>query len=392
MRSASSFIALACLGLTACSGTDDANGGGDTTGTGGTFASGGGTSDGSGGFGNDNGNGTGGTFTGTGGFTATGGSSNTGGSDGDGDPVQNDCGLPELSSPLAPASSALEVVNWAGKQAAISYTFDDGTATQVSNYTTLNNLGVPFTFYLVTNWSGTTNNINLWKQAILDGHEIGNHSHTHPQAGTGSELDNATNYIQTNLGVKPLTMAAPYGDTSYKSHAQTRFLFNRGVNGGSIAPNGNVDRYDLPTFIPATGADKNALDAGVNTAVNQGRWQIVLIHGFTGANDSPYQPVPLDAFLQHVQGQRDSGKVWIDTLLNVGAYYLAQKLLNETQPIMSGEGSTWSWTLPQFFPEGRCLRIRSNGRVLQNGQPVAEHPNGYYDISLDVGSVTVAPM
>lgn len=388
MRSASSFIAAAWLGLFACSGTEGTDdGGGGAASTGGASASGGAPSSGSGGAGTTGGGANTGGVTGSGGAAATGGASSTGGS-GSG-PIEHECGLPELGAPLAAATSALEVVNWAGKQAAISYTFDDGNSSQTSNYDTLNALGVPFTFYLVTNWSGARNAV--WTRAIADGHEIGNHSHTHPETGSGADLDAATRFIEENLGVKPLTMAAPYGNSSYQSLAASRFLFNRGVGGGSIAANGSQNRYDLPTYIPATNANKAAFDNAVSTAVNQGRWQIVLVHGFTGGNDSAYQPVPLNDFVEHVRGQRDGGRAWIDTLLNVGAYFLAQKLVAEAQPAVNGEGSTWSWTLPDHFPEGRCLRVRSTGRVLQGGQAIAENAQGYYDISLDAGSVTVVP-
>lgn len=92
--------------------------------------------------------------------------------------------MPELSDPVAPANGALEVLNWAGKQAAISYTFDDGTSSQVNAYSTLNSLGVRFTFYLVTDWNLGN---NIWKQVVADGHEIGNHSKSHPESGTADQ-------------------------------------------------------------------------------------------------------------------------------------------------------------------------------------------------------------
>jgi peptidoglycan/xylan/chitin deacetylase (PgdA/CDA1 family) len=313
--------------------------------------------------------------------------------DGDGDaptsgggPNQgtSSCDLPELDSAVGPVSGALTVLDWAGKDAAISYTFDDSHSSQVENYDALNALGVPFTFYLTTNWVGSST--PTWIQAHEDGHEIGNHTKSHAGTASDAEIDDATSFIEGNIGVTPLTMAAPNGSTTYSSPAMSRFLFNRGVGGGSIAPLSDANRYNLPTYIPPANADKGTLDSGVSGAVSQGNWQTVLVHGFSAG---AYQAISLDGFLAHVEGQRDSGNVWIDSLVAVGSYFIGQKLLDEATPSQDGSSSTWSWTLPDHFPEGRCLRIQSTGSVSQNGTPVAQNALGYYDISLDAGQVTV---
>lgn len=382
MRFSSLLPALYSVSAFACSSTGvDASGPGAGTGAGGVPSGSGGTTAGVGGAV------TGGTGTGAAsGGVGTGGTLGSGGSNPD--PTALDCGFPELSAPLGASTQPLEVVNWAGRQAALSYTLDDGTASQIANYDALNGLGVPLTFYLVTNWGA---NNAVWKRAVADGHEIGNHSQSHPEMGTGPNLDAATAFLEEELGVRPLTMAAPYGNPSYPPLAPARFLINRGVGGGSIAPNGNSDQYNLPTYTPPSNANKATLDSGVSNAVSQGRWQTVLVHGFTGGGDGAYQPIPLADFLAHIEGQRDGGQVWIDTVLRVGAYYLGQKLLTAATPVPEGSATKWSWTLPEFFPTGHCLRVRSSGRVLQGGQPVAENPLGYYDIALDAGELTVEP-
>ncbi len=368
MRFASLAPAFVSLSALACSSTGVAVPG---TGVGGVFSGSGG-----------GGVATGGAGTGSGANGGGGASSGGSGS------AELDCGFPVLATPFGASSESLEIVNWAGRQAALSYTLDDGTASQIANYDALNGLGVPLTFYLVTNWGGDN---AVWKRAVADGHEIGNHSQSHPQTGTGETLDAATAFLEDELGVRPLTMAAPYGDPSYPPLAPARFLLNRGVGGGSVAPNGNSDPYNLPTYTPPSNANQATLDSGVSGAVAQGRWQTMLIHGFTGGGDGAYQPIPLADFLAHIEGQRDSGQVWIGTVLRVGAYYLAQKLLTAATPVPEGSATRWSWTLPEFFPTGHCLRVRSNGRVLQGGQPVAENPLGFYDIALDAGELTVEP-
>src|SRR5690606_6600198 len=126
----------------------------------------------------------------------------------------------------------LTILNWAGHQAAVSYTFDDANSSQIAHYDELNGLGVPFTFYLQTNKSDAASSI--WAQAVLDGHELGNHSHSHPQTGNAADIDAATDFIEANFGVRPYTMAAPFGDASYQALAEQRFFINRGVSNALI--------------------------------------------------------------------------------------------------------------------------------------------------------------
>lgn len=287
-------------------------------------------------------------------------------------------------------AGGLKVLNWAGFKGAVSYTFDDANSSQINNYTALNNLGVPFTFYLWTNKSEASNNI--WAQALRDGHELGNHTHSHQQNGTGSDIDIATSFIQQRFGVKPLTMAAPYGDQSYVSLAQSRFMLNRGVGGGSIAPNGNADPFNLPCYIPPTGAQASNMNSVVSSARNAGNWQIFCIHGFTGGNDGAYQPFELSQFISHVNTVKSFGDMWIDTALNIGAYWRAQKLFASLTPTKSGNDIIYRWNLPTNFPSGKFLRVIVNGGTLkQNNQILNWDSHGYYEIALDAGSLTISP-
>src|SRR5262245_28374760 len=58
----------------------------------------------------------------------------------------------------------LTVLDWAGFRAAVSYTFDDTNSSQIVHYAALNALGVPMTFYLITNKKEF--NDPVWLQAI----------------------------------------------------------------------------------------------------------------------------------------------------------------------------------------------------------------------------------
>lgn len=292
-----------------------------------------------------------------------------------------------VAKPLGAAGN-LRVINWAGFKGAVSYSFDDANSSQINNYSKLNALGVRFTFYLQTNKSEAANNI--WSQAKNSGHELGNHTQSHAQNGSGSDIDAATNFIQQHFGVKPLTMAAPYGNSSYVSLAQSRFLVNRGVAGGSVAPNGNADPFNLPCNIPATGAQASALTSTVSSARSAGNWQIFCIHGFSGGSDGAYQPIDINQFTNHVTTVKGFGDVWMDTVLNVAAYWRAQKLFSSLKPTYSGNDIVYKWTLPANFPAGKYLRVSvSGGTLQQNNRVLSWDSHGYYEIALDAGSLTI---
>jgi peptidoglycan/xylan/chitin deacetylase (PgdA/CDA1 family) len=324
---------------------------------------------------------------------AGGGFGGTGGRPGDAMGASS-CGLPAAGATGVPrpegAAENLEVLDWAGFRAAVSYTFDDANTSQIAHYAELQALGVPMTFYLQTGKSSAAS--DTWAQAVRDGHELGNHTESHQRSGTGEDLDAATAFIQEHFGVTPYTMAAPYGDSSYVSLAESRFLMNRGVGGGRISPNGDSNPFNLPCHIPDEGAEASALNSVIDATRSAGSWQIVLVHGFTGGGDGAYQPIDIEEFLSSVEHATSLGDLWIDSVVHVGAYWIAQKLFSGLSPSTSGSETTWSWTLPDHFPPGMCLRVRTDGGTLtQNGQVLAWDDHGYYHVGLDVGSVVLAP-
>jgi peptidoglycan/xylan/chitin deacetylase (PgdA/CDA1 family) len=282
------------------------------------------------------------------------------------------------------------VVDWAGFKAAVSYTFDDANSSQIAHYAELRALGVRMTFYLITGKPESSDPV--WAAALKDGHEIGNHSKSHAHEGTGPDLDDASAFIHDKLNATAWTMAAPFGDASYRDLATSRFLFNRGVQGGVVRPNDRTDPFVLPCFIPEANAPASAFDAQVEGALRAGGWAIVLVHGFTGGADGAYKAVRMADFVNAVAHARAHDDVWIDSLVNVGAYWSAQKLLTAATPSTAGDTTTWSWTLPPHFPPGKYVRVKVDGGTLsQAGKPLAWDDHGYYEVALDAGALTLRP-
>ncbi|WP_437970612.1 polysaccharide deacetylase family protein [Sorangium sp. So ce260] len=315
------------------------------------------------------------------------------GGSGGGEPV--DSGLPTPPGPdnvakPSGAAGGLKVIDWAGFAGAVTYTFDDVNQTQIQNYDALNALGVPFTFYV---WTGRNEANNpVWQKALTDGHELGNHTKSHSSNDNGTDTDAATQFIKEKFSVTPYTMAAPNGSDTYTGISQSRFLINRGVSNALISPNDSSNPFKLPTYIPPTNASTAAMDAEVTSARTGKKWRTFCIHGFTGGSDGAYQPIPLNAFLEHVQHVKDFGDVWIDTMASIGSYWRGQKAITDGTNTQSGPDTTYTWQLPDNFPPGKYVRVTVTGGTLkQNGAALPWNPHGYYEVALDPESVTLSP-
>jgi hypothetical protein len=295
------------------------------------------------------------------------------------------------------AVGGLKVLNWAGFAAAVSYNFDDSNSSQISNYAALEALGVHYTFYA---WgSRIPGALAAWQQAVTDGHEMGNHTQDHSDAtltaGNGqSDVDQCDSTLKTSLAVTAYTFAEPNGTAGWETPAMVHHFLSRGVADGLMMPGDETmtPPNNLHCYIPPTGAATSAFNAEVDGAVSGGGWRVILVHGFTGGNDSAFQPVDIGQYTAGVTYAKSRTNLWIDTMINVGAYWRGQNAFNKATMTPSGSSTTYTWTLPANFPPGKYLRVTvTGGNVTQSGTALPWDPHGYYEISLDVGSLTVGP-
>ncbi|WP_437759012.1 polysaccharide deacetylase family protein [Sorangium sp. So ce1389] len=398
MRTSLLFPGVCAIFLVACGGDDDNSSTAATT-SGATSGVGGATS-GAGGSG-----GSGGGEQATTG-ASTGGSA--GGDGGGGGAGGGESGLPTPPGDSVPKPSGapgnLVVLPWAGFKAAVTYTFDDAQPSHIAHYDALQAEGIPMTFYVNSGRNDLANFDETWTKAVQDGHELGNHTahHCHadmtecagePAGGLIEEIDECTDYIVSHYGQSDVwTMASPFGDTGWNEPAKSRFFLNRGVQGGTVGPNDNSDPWNLPTVMANGGETVEPFTTAIDSVRSDGKWVNFLFHTILPTEDHWYADVELTSItdsMKHAKGLKD---VWIDTMVNIGAYWVGQKVLAEATSDTSGDETIWTWTLPEHFPTGKYLRVTVDGGTLtQGGNALAWNEHGYYEIALDAGTLTLSP-
>jgi peptidoglycan/xylan/chitin deacetylase (PgdA/CDA1 family) len=338
----------------------------------------------------------------------------TGGSGGtpDGGLTKAPSGLPEpatsgVAKPSGTAGS-LTVLPWAGFKAAVSWTFDDSQPSQIAHYAELAAVGIPMTFYISSGNSSESGYDATWTQAVADGSEIGNHTVHHCHAdltgcsfGTadatlGQELDDCTSYIAQHYAPQTTawTAASPFGDTGYDSDDMSRFLVNRGVGGGTIGAGtgDSTDPFNLPIYLAQTADTALNFSNQIDAAHTAGKWLILLVHTINPTTDNWYNPVDITDVTGGMSHGKSLSDVWNDSVVNVAAYWRAQKIVSAVTPTMAGGSSTWTWTLPANFPPGKYLRVTvAGGTLTQGSTTLAWDPHGFYEVALDAGTLTLSP-
>jgi peptidoglycan/xylan/chitin deacetylase (PgdA/CDA1 family) len=324
--------------------------------------------------------------------------------------------IPENSNTPAPAvdnvpkpSGApgnLVILDWAGFKAAVTYTFDDTQPSQIEHYDALQAEGVPMTLFANHGSASSSAGYDAaWTQAVADGHEIANHTAHHCRADLSgctagsalespdAEITECTNYIIEHFGQDSVwTMASPFGDTGWNGPAEAHFFLNRGVNGGTIGPNDNTNPFNLPAMMAAGGETAEDLIADIDGVHGQGKWLIFCFHSILPTSQQWYANVELESITASMRHAKALGDVWVDTMVDIGAYWMGQKTLSAVTPTTAGADTVWTWTLPPHFPPGKYLRVTVDGGTLkQGGQEIPWSSHGYYEIALDAGSLTLSP-
>ena len=298
-------------------------------------------------------------------------------------------------------------------RSAVSYTFDDSSPSQIAHWPQIKAEHIRSTFYINPKNSGEAGYQATWKDVLAEGNELGNHTWHHCKAAqvggadpadcpggfsTEAELDRTTDYIKGLGQADVWTMAYPFGDTGYIAAVRSRFLLARGVQPGLIGTNDATDPYILPIIAhagdptPPGGEAAGVFDADLDTAEAQGKWLVFLFHTILPTTSNWGLGENIDAITASVDHAKGYGDMWIDSVVNVGAYWTGQKLIEHAAQSTAGDTTRWTWSLPPHFPSGRVVRVTvAGGTLSQGGKPLTWDGHGYYEVALDAGSLSWAP-
>lgn len=246
-------------------------------------------------------------------------------------------------------SGIMQSFSWPeGKKMAISLTFDDARLSQIdTGIPLLDKYGVKATFYISP--GSMLQRTEGWKKAVLNGHDIGNHSVYHPCSGNfawsrnkaleeytpermRSELDSANRIITGVLGTTPVSFAYPCGQTYTGRSITTRSyvpliasMFESGRGWLNEAPN-DPSFCDMAQ-LNATELDGKSFDQVIKmieTAKASGGWLILAGHEM---NIEGYQTSRLETIEAICKYASDPANgIWIDNIHNVASWVKKERL------------------------------------------------------------------
>ena len=233
-----------------------------------------------------------------------------------------------------------------GKRAAISLSFDDARESQVIVGTKLlDQYGIKATFYVVP--STMQRQLAGWKAAVASGHEIGNHSLTHPcmenfDWSRSNALENyslktmkkniqeCTKKIEELLGVTPEVFAYPCGQKYIGRGAKTKsyvpLISKMFVSGrGWLDEAANNPRYC--NFAQLTGVEMDGKNFEqilllIEGAKKSGKWLVLAGHEMGEEGQQTTRLSMLKQLAEYVQNPANA--VWIAPVGTVAKYIKKQ--------------------------------------------------------------------
>jgi len=273
-------------------------------------------------------------------------------------------GRNQNNSPLA-TYGKVSIKKWADdSKSAFSFTFDDGFKSQCDNAVpVLDSFGFKATFFLISSvmvddtpcvWRYGT--WNQFRNAAIEGHEIGSHTVTHPdlttlKVGTNTtvgtlkyELDQSQLLINQEItNQKCITIAYPY--TTYNTTViNNTGLYYQSARAGGSLPNDSTlnasewykiaakeEQFNVPRNSVTDDMDELIdMENYLSYSISSGDWGTLMAHEVVPFSQIPalltdgsWYPMSsewLTSLCQYIKTKSDSKDIWVATFGNVTKY------------------------------------------------------------------------
>lgn len=240
-------------------------------------------------------------------------------------------------------ASAQTDYTWQGKKCAVVLTYDDGLNIDLTNVIpALDSVGLKGTFYISDYFNGLNAQINKWRIAAAEGHELGNHTIWHPCDGSlpgrsfvkpdydlqtydvrrmDNEILAMNNILKAIDGKSKRTFAYPCGDikihdTSYLDPLKEQFVAARGVK-EEMLPIDKIDLYNIGCYA-MNGQSAEEMITLVKKAVATHTLLVFLFHGVGGEHSLNVSREAHSGLLHYLK-QHES-EIWIAPMIDVAGF------------------------------------------------------------------------
>ena len=247
-----------------------------------------------------------------------------------------------------PSHSSTQQFHWPeGKRAALSLTFDDARPSQIDNgFPVLDAHNLKATFYVSV--GPVEQRLTEWCDAVANGHEIGNHTLSHPCSGNfafsrnnpleeytlermENELRDANHAIEQLLGVKPTTFAYPCGNKFVGRGEAVKSYVPLVARHFRVGRNAFNEIHNDPVFtdlaqvtaLDADGASFEHLKMLIDRAITGGGWLILLGHEVGAGGGQTVLTEALEAVCVYAQDVANG--LWMDTVAAIGDYIIERR-------------------------------------------------------------------
>ena len=239
-------------------------------------------------------------------------------------------------------AQTVEIGTWADfHKAAVSFTFDDGAPSHVTDVKPLfDNYGFKATFNLVTGWKP---NWSGFQEMANNGHEIASHSDNHGNPMPDGEISTSKATISEKIkNNECITLAYPNCTAPNKTTVLQNYIAGRICgNGGNevMGKDGPSNWAEVPAIM--TGVEQqyninfnsvNPLTGKMQEAYTNGGWVMFLTHGLAGKSNNgnaTFSPTDLSV-LDGALSWASTNDIWVGTFRDVVMYIKERKASTAT--------------------------------------------------------------